>query len=314
MRLLLIAPQIDDLASVKNFSGVWSYYLSREFRRMGIELRFDAPLHNADISTEKLLAHYRTLDLAGIDHVLALGTRYFTRVHPACASIVRDRLGGGAVTQVHDTPVSGGSVDCTFTLGEGKARPKEKSHLVGWAADPELCFPQQDEKTLGILVDHTDYVKRKGDRTNEILDSARAFIASGMWRERFQAAKLWRITDGGIVEDDGSKAELYRRQAIPFTEACSYYGRAHIFCVTHPESVGLTVLEAAMSGAMPLLPKKYIPKDRLATVRHLKYATDIPWAQAVREWQPRTSRKRAMQNTWDRVAGSIVTWLKAYRK
>lgn len=310
MKLLLIAPEVNDISEVKNFSGVWSFYLSRALRQAGVEIRYDPPLHGTKLSDADIIQHYRTLDLDGIDHVLALGTRYFTRITPGCARLIRDRF-SGTVTQVHDTPVTGGGVDVTFTLGEGKHGSPEPSQLVGWAADPDLCTPRQNAKVLGILVDHADYVERRGELSNEILNSAQAMIASGIWKERFDAVKLWRIADGAFVEHDGSTVGIYKRKAIPFVKACQCYGRAHVFLVTHRESVGLTVLETAMAGALPVTPRGYIPKDRLRTVRHISWVDQIPWRQVIKDIDVATSRRIALANSWERVAATIVEWFRA---
>lgn len=313
MKLLLIAPKIDDVRKVRNFSGVWSHFLAREFSAMGIEMRFAPPLHGSRLSDAEKAAHYRDLDLDGIDHILAIGTRYFTRVPNICSVVLRGRF-AGAVTQIHDAPIIGGKVDCTFTLREGKQRGRDTVCHVGWAADPEICAPRQDPKMLTILVDHADYVERPGERSNAILKSAQAFIASGAWRDRFDAVRLRRIVDGGVIDHDGDKVGLYGRGAVPFVKMARIYGESHLFLPTHPESVGMTVLETAMAGALPVSFEGHIHQDRLATVRHLTYRGDVPWGQAVEMIDPEASRSAALPNSWRSVAGKIVDWLTRWQR
>jgi hypothetical protein len=72
--------------------------------------------------------------------------------------------------------------------------------------------------------------------------------------------------------------------------------------VTHPESVGLVVLETAMAGALPVVPQGFIPADRLATVRHIEWGKNIPWKKVLMTVNPQKSRKTALVNTWDQVA------------
>jgi hypothetical protein len=63
--------------------------------------------------------------------------------------------------------------------------------------------------------------------------------------------------------------ERYRRASkVPWTNIQEYYGRSDLFCVTHRESAGLGVIEAAMSGAIIMIPKNsqpFISPDLIAT-------------------------------------------------
>jgi hypothetical protein len=107
------------------------------------------------------------------------------------------------------------------------------------------------------------------------------------------------------VDLDNLQIERYDRTAIPFSEITKEHCAAHIFCVTHPESVGLVVLETAMAGALPVVPKGFIPKDRLDTVRHVEWQRFINWENVLSKLDIETSRTMALDNTWDAAASRI---------
>lgn len=309
MRLLLIGPEARDRETLRNFSGVWSHYLTREFEKAGVGVRFDAPMNRTAVRQSELVDYYRNLPLDGIDHVLALGTRYFEKVPVDCAGVLRSRL-NGAVTQLHDGK-SRASVDVTFTV---KRVEERRHHCIGWAADPALLQPKQDVDHLCILVDHPHYVTLRGDKTSSILADCQRFIQSRVWARWYKSARVRRIADGGVVDGFGT-VQRYMRQSVPFPVICDEYSRAHLFMVTHKESIGLSVLETAMAGALPVVPNGFVPRDRLSTVRHIEYADRvINWRGILSAINPRASREQALENTWDRVASRILTWLVAFRK
>lgn len=61
------------------------------------------------------------------------------------------------------------------------------------------------------------------------------------------------IDDGLVTIDSGNiSVTPYRRTPVPATEFAAELRKSDVFIVTHPESLGLTVLEAAMCGALIL--------------------------------------------------------------
>jgi hypothetical protein len=304
VRLLLIAPEVPGRESIRNYSGMWAYYLVREFEAAGVDLIFDPPQHRGADAVE----HYARLQVEA-DHVLALGTRYFEKVPRECIGVLRRKV-AGAVTQLHDGE-SLAWVDCTFTVKkEGRGR---KHCHVGWAADPALFVPRQRSDELGILVDHPDYVPDRGDRTAELLADVKAFLAGGMWRAHFKSICALRIADGGTVGAT-EPLEPYGRKTMPVERMAAAYGRAHLFLVTHPESVGLAVLEASMAGALPLVPRGFVDGGLLGTVRRLSFDGAVPWREALRMIDPADSREIAEGNTWKGIAEKMIGWFEGFRR
>jgi hypothetical protein len=156
MKLLVVGPDMRDLRRVKNFTGIYAYYLMRELRRRGVMMRFVDGKHKDPI---KYLAD---VDGRGCDHVLALGLRWFTHQPPGCSAIMKTKV-PGAVTQLHDGVIHAywaplmNSVDCTFTFRDDSTRTRDwgryatSYHYIGWAADHDL-YPEQRSDELRILI------------------------------------------------------------------------------------------------------------------------------------------------------------------
>jgi hypothetical protein len=140
-----------------------------------------------------------------------------------------------------------------------------------------------------------------------VLKEIQRFVNSGTWEGRFDSVSVRRFDSGQVVNVDFNNLQIdrYDRTAIPFSEITKEHCAAHIFCVTHPESVGLVVLETAMAGALPVVPKGFIPKDRLDTVRHVEWDKFIAWKKVLLKLNPEASRNKALHNTWDAVASRI---------
>lgn len=319
MKILILHPENPPRApdEIKCFSDVWVYYLVREMRRHFQITVKEVPRQSDD----DLVAWYKKLAVDDYDAVLALGLRYFSTVPPEIGRALKNRLYPGFLCQIHDgSRLDNDPVDITFTLKDESekymfgseanrwVRHNSFNAHVGWAADPGLNFPAQDPDDLRILVDHTNYAQNPIDRSDEVLEKIRGFVESEIWKEKFKTVSVRRFDSGRVVDVDLTDLKpvtRYDRTAIPFTEICEEHRKAHVFCVTHPESVGLVVLETAMAGALTVTPKGFIPKDRLDTVRHIEWNHDIDWQKVLKNIDPEASRKMAMANSWESVAKKI---------
>lgn len=306
-------------SDLRCFSDVLGYYLLNELRRHVRLFPQEIPL--LDHQDGSLAQWFQDLDLADYDAVLALGLRYFSTVDPEIGrDLCRRMADQGFVCQIHDgSRLDNDPVDITFTLKNDDRRydfgtPANRSvrhraynEYIGWASDPDVNRPNQSEDILSILVDHTNYGPNPVDRTREVLISIRDFVRSDAWRPYWQDVRVQRFESGRVadvdLDSDFDTISRYDRSAtIPFVDITQAHGRAHVFCVTHPESVGMVVLETAMAGALPVVPRGFVPEDRLATVRHLAYDANIDWRQVLEMIDVEQSRAQALENDWARVA------------
>lgn len=321
MKILALYPGIipRSKSDLRCFSDVLGFYLLTELQRhvklCSLEI---PPLDHQDGS---LARWFRDLDLDDYDAVVALGLRYFSTVNAEIGRDLCRRMSGqGFVCQIHDgSRLDNDPVDITFTLKDDAhrypfgtpanrlIRHRAYNEYIGWASDPDVNRPGQSETSLSILVDHTNYGPNPVDRTRDILSSIKDFVSSDIWKPYWQEVIVRRFESGRVadvdLDSDFSDIERYDRSVtMPFVDITQAHGHAHVFCVTHPESVGMVVLETAMAGALPLVPRGFVPDDRLATVRHLVYDQTIDWRTVLEMIDVEESRARALENDWTRVA------------
>jgi hypothetical protein len=315
MKILILCPGkiAKSLDQIKCFTDVLNYYLPCSLAKIANTVTMPIP----DGDHAQLQDIFSTLEVDQYDVILTLGLRFYSKISLETTALLRDRF-NGLFCQVHDgTRLDHDPVDVTFTfknddtrLSENPgwhARHKRYNEYMGWASDPDINYPQQDPQVLRILVDHTNYGNNEIDLTHDVLKEIKRFVKSTWWRDRFDSVVVRRFDSGQVVDVDldNLQIERYDRTAIPFSEITKEHCAAHIFCVTHPESVGLVVLETAMAGALPVVPKGFIPKDRLDTVRHVEWQRFINWKNVLSKLDIETSRTMALDNTWDAAASRI---------
>ena len=314
--LVLPAKRHFSIDEIKNFSGLWQHYLIREFQKAGHEVICE---QGADVRWPKqdIVAHWekvaRRMHGAGIDHALGF-SRHFSRIPAVCADIMRKAV-SGCVAQVHDCPLASHSTDVTFSIAH-PGKFQEGHHHIGWAADDVLLTPKQSREELRILIDHPLYHEGM-DTTASITDQALAYVESGAWRGvGFKMATVRRLCDGGVMTvERGGKPPAFNREHIPFKELLPEYNVSHLFLPTHRESLGLTVLETAMAGALPVCAEGYIRPDLLSSIRALTYkGPTVPWDEAVRAFDAKASRAAAIKNNWTAVAGRILKYFEGFKR
>jgi hypothetical protein len=312
MKILILCPGkiAKSLTKIGCFTDVLNYYLPKNLAMLTESTVMTIP----DEDNDQLKKLFSTVAVDEYAAILTLGLRFYSKISPETTALLRDRF-NGVFCQIHDgSRFDHDPVDITFTFKDDTnrlstnsnwlARHQQYNKYMGWATDPEVNTPQQDSRNLRILVDHTNYGENKIDKTKEVLVQIDAFIKSDLWRPHFDSVSVRRFDSGQVVDVDFNNLNIkkYVRTPMPFSEITKEHCAAHIFCVTHPESVGLVVLETAMAGALPVVPKGFIPADRLATVRHIEWGENIPWKKVLMTVNPQKSRKTALVNTWDQVA------------
>lgn len=301
------------------FTDVWTYYLINELKK---HVKVEVQKIPGGLSNEELAQWFEELEVNEYRAIIALGLRYFSTIPKDIGEKLRERLyPTGFLCQIHDgSRLDNDPVDITFTLKDesnkyyygSEANRYVRHHsynaYIGWAADSDYNRPDQDDAILRILVDHTNYGPNPVDLTRDILRDIKGFIDGGTWNKKWKGVSVRRFDSGRVVDVDFDRIdeiERYDRTAIPFTDICQEHSQAHVFCVTHPESVGQVVLETAMAGALIVTPKDFVPIDRLATVRHLEYRGSIDWKLVLSNINPQASRKMAEVNSWEQVAKRI---------
>jgi hypothetical protein len=168
---------------------------------------------------------------------------------------------------------------------------------LGFAANPTFLYPQKNKNIIRILVDHPAYNKKHFARTDRT-----RFIIDSIFDHKFPRDILVRRFINGDIEtlvDKNCKIDIYNRKGINILSAYAEYNYADIFFVTHPESMGLSVIECAMSGTLVVTPKGYINSEFLVGLNYVEFENKIDWDVIMKKLNPKTSRKVAMRKSWN---------------
>jgi hypothetical protein len=303
-RVLFVGPHVGAIDQIKSFGAMWSYFLPRALTEAGAEVQYASPPPAGEDA--RAVRYWRSVPADQFDIVLGV-SRYFLRVPPECARELAKRC-RGYVAHIHDQPVAG-PVQVTFTVrGADGWKHNPPAHQIGWAADDALFYPRQnDDAPLRVLVDHRLYHDGV-DHTEETIRAALSLRLTGV------AVSVRHVVDGGCIDVQVPEQgrQKFTRKHVPVTKWAEELGSAHVFMSTHHESVGLCVLEAAVSGAVPLVRAGHISPVLLRTVPHIEYEDPrhIPWQRVRRMVRMRWALVRdvARQNTWAEVARRVLDY------
>lgn len=321
MNILVLCPsknnKIKELDQVNCFTDVFNYYFPKHISNFAdVDVKIIPVEDGPDLQkcfTELIVDKY--------DAIITLGLRFYSHISIETTNILRSKF-SGFLCQTHDgTRLDNDPVDITFTLKDDSNRIEDTNNRIerhhkyneymGWAADPDINFPNQSHTDLRILVDHTNYGSDNPlDLTETILYQIKEFVNSKLWEKKFKSVSVQRFGSGEIINvdlDNIGNIEMYdRTKSLPISEISKAHSEAHVFCVTHPESVGMVVLETAMAGALILSPQGFISSDRLRTVKAIVWKDKIDWSIVLKNINPISLRSLALTNSWDAMAKRVV--------
>lgn len=308
MKILIIGTCVESLDEVRSFSDMWLHYLWRALRARGVDVSFHRRFIRGAEPAEYVASVLAAAD--GCRGILAPGVRYFTEIPEEIGKQLRRRFSGW-VAHIYD----GSLLDCpvadvTFTIKDDRHRFEHSPEIlerhmannvaIGWAADPELFYPEQcDGDELRIFIDHAAFDVSGFDYSLSVMMNLqhlnRSFIAK-------------TLTDAGIVTVDPENVIIrpYQRKPITAPVLAAELRQTDVFIVTHPESLGQTVLEAAMCGALILAPDNALPADRLQLVNHMIYGSRINWEEVIERVDRPVNASRVSDHKWDAVASTII--------
>ncbi len=200
----------------------------------------------------------------------------------------------------------------------------EKKKQIFWGVDESIFHSEKDPNTLRILLDTWHFDERKWDRTREILQSA---ISNFELIDLNKSGKK----DLEIIAwgQDGPEIFSYYQDIdnlvripprIRFEDMVNLLSSTDIFMVTHSESMGLTILEAAASGCLVAIPVPsegeeeighFIKEDLASTIPHFEYPINEeilnpPWDEMLEHLNPDAIRQDSIDLNWYSVARRMI--------
>lgn len=300
MKYLLLLPNLSNPNILQTYVGNMSFNLAKIVEG---DSRFDIDSTVFQTLRQELNDYSSVLDplnLSSYDAILAIGLRTVDKF--MCLSLyneIRKRMKPGSkLCQFSDYPVKDGRADITFSTKVTDNIPN--NHHIGWAANSDM-FQSSGKPVdkITIFVDHTHYGVGAYDNTEWILNQIRKLN---------REYEVYRIGNSGKILGLDEPIEVYDRQGLPQNVYKTLLCKSHIFFTTHAESVGLSVLEAGMAGALVVSKQGFIYPDLLDTVRHVTYTgeTDLDWKHIISSINPQESQEIASNNSWSNLLNNIM--------
>jgi hypothetical protein len=292
MRILFIGHQFE-LSEIQSFKGVHSHFLVQQFKQKGHKvytLNYDASTLRASQFQKPIdfIFSVQRWDLLK-EHIRQHIRLCFDKIPP--------------IFTLSNKGQGNNPNECVFSMlyltkGQGNVIP------ISWACCPTLLTPNQPKYTINILLDHIHYGKAGQNSIYEYYHTALAKLQT-----------QYNIK----TEIIGHSSNF---QLVPFKAVTTYklskwidivplYRTTHIFCVTHAESLGLSVLETAMCGAHIIIPNNYIRSELLNNVAHtkIKGTPDNIYAgiaNIINNFDAQKNRKTVEKYTWENLATTIL--------
>jgi hypothetical protein len=300
------------LNDIQGYGMVYAYFINKYMsKRDNVEIIFCHQTGRCDkniVYNEDNLGKY----IPEADHCIAFEQRTFFNRSPSYYNTVKSKI-KGKITTICDNNYCIGPEDyCTFySVGWIDNRIIPKSLYVGWAAEPSELYINKNSDELRILIDHSYYgdVKNNSDYSKEIIHDVCNYV------NNYNKNKIIvrRFISGGIETLDTKNPwfETYNRAGLNFKDACDEYNKTHIFIVTHNESLGLSVIEAAMAGALILIPNDSIKPWLVNDLNCIKFDAKkgIPWNDVMKKLNPEESRRLALKYNYKDVENKMFNYL-----
>lgn len=314
MKLLYIANCPNSAHQVTSFSSMWKYHLRGALEANGVELVLWPEYHdsiNPHVYADQVLEIARE---EKCDHILYVGVRPFTQIPLEIGEYLKKHF-KGLVTHIYDgSMLDCKQVDVTFTLRDDTYKyldnpSRLQRHLdnnwqVGWAADPELFYPEKmSDGILRVFVDHALFDLSDFDYSLTMMMNLKNIPVPHV---------SYTLTDNGLshIDESDIKVEEYHRIGVSSQQFAALLRCCDIFIVTHKESLGLTVLEAARCGALVVTKEGLIPKDRLESVEHHIVGSKINWDEILPKLNRTRIANKVKDCTWDNVAKNMIQGFK----
>jgi hypothetical protein len=190
---------------------------------------------------------------------------------------------------------------------------KSKCLKIHWMADPSILFPQKDPNRITVLVDHIYY----GNKNSRIYlcDKSRFTIQSLLeFRKNYlkKPIDIYHISSNGIniINTIDDVKDFKQGFAINYLDITKYYNTCDIFVNTHHESMGLTNLECAMTGALIVTFDDFMKNDFLSLIHHYKVTNnDIDWIDIINHINIDKSLKKVKNFTYENGVNELINYI-----
>jgi len=294
----------DEGLIIKNTSDLRSYFFIKELIKKGHTVIFKKFAWEVPYFSESLDHFICTINGGGL-------FRMPNKIGVEPWDVIR-KYTKGKILEVSGNKSSGNIKSDIFLINIPGDHKNPKIRCIGWSADPDLCFPKK-KLPFFILVDHTLYHEGQ-DETRTILEGLKKVHKKGF------PIIVKRLCNEGVQTVDFSKNisyEMFKREnSIPYKDVCDLYCKAHMFFVTHAESVGHSVIENAMAGAVIAAFPGAIKSSLIKPLNHIFYTPKDPHSvykavvKTIKKINIEENRKKALPFSWENSIEKVIEILK----
>lgn len=332
MNILLLGEKVKSKQQINSYSSMQAYFLEYYLNELGVKVFFYSTKNSStpEIFCEKIL---KFCEENNIDHIIALGVNFFGKANRKIAYTLSSQF-KGMVTQIYDgTTFDDVQIDLNFSIKDESHRFEDNAnnrltrHLscnytINWAADNDLFKPRQNQdKTLKVFVDHPTFTDTSLDHSLTVFMNLKRLLSLIKSNKipNYNDLVVKTLTDNGveIVDLNDICVKPYNRTPISAEQFANELASSNLFFVTHTESIGLCVLEAAMSGALVFIPSGTINKDLLQKINHIEFSKSInwnDWGQISEKLTPEINSILVQKYNWKNFTLNILEGLIRFKK
>ena len=275
------------LEDVGNFNRTIAWFIHEALEKQGVDARL---VRDRDLLTNPPPEADHAIVISNIAMNFVAGTHKAVRGRvPSILSQLRKATKGKISIYLDaDYPQWFKYFDHVFTVVKPQSKDP-KCVYAGWGADPEYCYPDQDEKAL--FLDSLMYEFYKG-RFNPIYDIYKKVLPS----LDIKVYDPWPTYHNSV--------------RLLWTQVQDILRKTHFHCCTQLGESGLTRIEAATSGALLVVPRALYKPRTMASLEHKIWSTEEELIKILTtETDPTNIRKKALAHSWDKVASRILETL-----
>lgn len=277
-----------------SFNQVVSWSLHEALIKKGVETRF---IGNGQFVEE---------DTPKADHSIVFSSFTMQKIRdvPALRQKMRDAT-RGKMTLYLDSDYMGwcNVFDYVFTVVK-PIRPEPQYVYAGWGANPDIFYPDQDERAA--FLDCLMYGKYKG-RFNDIYDDIKDVLHISEEQLRKKKPIIHKTTVDGMKITVYLPVPTYRGNKLLWPEFSRIQRKCHFYLCTQLGESGLSRIESATCGALLVVPEKLYRPRTMASMENRIWRTQDELIDVLKtETDPAAIREKALEHSWDKVADRML--------
>ena len=295
-----------DPMNIYAFAHVYNYHFRYYLQKLGYET-FLLKLNKGVLSEA-------VCDLLpNVTHVIDTNLRGISNKHKVDSGFI-ERLRkktSGYICQICDKGVEHkGPQDVTFYGVPVGRKTKPRNHWIGWAANSDYMKPSPD--SLFRIIINQRSTKENGSNPTNIIESVLNQYGNKPGYEVVRYA--WNDQCSKYTDHFEGQYDNYVliKEKIPLMEKIKLQNTARVFVQCRKESLGISVIEAAMSGALVVLVGDMIKPalvDNMLPCLHFKSLLDVDWSVIEAKADPAKIHQEAFLWNWDNLALRINLFL-----